>query len=212
MSLFQRKPQQSDPVNYVTVGMNKTLLLVGLGNPGKEYDGTRHNIGFAAIEAFAKSNDFPAWIDKKDLKCQLASLQMADTRVILIKPTTFMNLSGEAVQAVCSFYKVDVNKLTVIYDDLDVEFGQIRLRVGGSAAGHNGVKSIIQHLGQDFGRIRVGIGPKDPVQMDSADFVLQRFGSDQQQHLKELLAETTAVLSETAYGSPLPNETRNFLF
>jgi peptidyl-tRNA hydrolase, PTH1 family len=211
MSLFQSKPQESDPVNYVTIGMNKTLLLVGLGNPGKEYEGTRHNIGFACIDAFARSNDFPAWIEKKDLRCQLASKQLADTRIIIIKPTTFMNLSGEAVQAVCSFYKIDVNKITAIYDELDVDFGQIRLRVGGSAAGHNGVKSIIQHLGEDFGRIRVGIGPKDPPQIDSADFVLQRFSADQQANLKELLVEATAVLSETAYGSPLPNETRSFL-
>lgn len=211
MSLFQRKPQESDPVNYVTVGMNKTLLLVGLGNPGKEYEGTRHNVGFACIDAFAKSNEFPAFIDKKDLKCQLASLQMADTRVILIKPTTFMNLSGEAVQAVCSFYKIEFGKVTVVYDELDVDFGQVRLRIGGSAAGHNGVKSIIQHIGEDFGRIRVGIGPKSPPQIDSADFVLQKFSADQQSHVKELLVETTAVLSETAYGSPLPNETRNFL-
>ena len=211
MSLFQRKPQESDPVNYVTVGMNKSLLLVGLGNPGKEYEGTRHNIGFACLDAFAKSNDFAPWIEKKDLKCQLSSAQLADTRVIIIKPTTFMNLSGEAVQAVCAFYRIHPDQITAIYDELDVDFGQIRLRIGGSAAGHNGVKSIIQHVGDGFGRIRVGIGPKAPPQIDSADFVLQKFNKDQQEHLKELLVEATAVLSETAYGSPLPNETRNFL-
>lgn len=211
MSLFQRRPQESDPVNYVTVGMNKNLLLVGLGNPGEEYDGTRHNIGFACIDDFARRNDFPAWMVKKDLKCLLTSQLMADTRVIVIKPTTFMNLSGEAVQAVCHFYKLDPKQVTVVYDELDIDFGQIRLRVGGSAAGHNGVKSVIQHLGEDFGRIRVGIGPKTPEKIDSAKFVLQKFSKDQQEHLKELLVETSAVLSETAYGSPLPNETRSFL-
>jgi len=211
MSLFQRRPQESDPVNYVTVGINKNLLLVGLGNPGEEYDGTRHNIGFACIDAFAKSNEFPAWMAKKDLKCLLTSQQLADTRVILIKPTTFMNLSGEAVQAVCHFYKLDPHQITVVYDELDVDFGQIRLRIGGSAAGHNGVKSVIQHLGEDFGRIRVGIGPKTPEKIDSAKFVLQKFSKEQQSHMKELLVETNAILSETAYGSPLPNETRSFL-
>jgi len=212
MSLFQRRPQESDPVNYVTVGMNKTLLIVGLGNPGSEYDGTRHNIGFACVDAFAKANDFPAWIAKKDLKCLLTSQLLADTRVILVKPSTFMNLSGEAVQAVCSFYKLDLGQTTVVYDELDVNFGQIRLRIGGSAAGHNGVKSVIQHLGEEFGRIRVGIGPKEPEQIDSAKFVLQKFSKDQQGYMKELLVETTAILSEVAYGSPLPNETRSFLF
>jgi PTH1 family peptidyl-tRNA hydrolase len=211
MSLFQRRPQESDPVNYVTVGMNKSLLLVGLGNPGPEYEGTRHNIGFAALDAFAKANGFPAWTAKKDLKCQLSLQMLADTRVILVKPSTFMNLSGEAVRAVVDFYKLGNHQITAVYDEIDVTFGQIRLRIGGGSAGHNGVKSLIQHLGEDFGRIRVGIGPKTPEQMETADFVLQKFSKDQQAHLKELLIETNAILSETAYGSPLPTETRHFL-
>lgn len=211
MSLFQRKPQESDPVNYVSIGMNKSLVLVGLGNPGKEYEGTRHNIGFACIDAFAKSNGFAPWIEKKDLKCLLTSQTMADTRVILVKPTTFMNLSGEAAQAVSAFYKLNSSQITAIYDELDVDFGSIRLRIGGSAAGHNGAKSLIQHLGEDFGRIRIGIGPKQPLQIDSADYVLQSFSKDQQTHLKELLVEANAILSETAYGSSLTNETRSFL-
>ena len=211
MSLFQRRPQESDPVNYVTVGMNKTLMFVGLGNPGDEYEGTRHNIGFDCLDAFAKANDFPGWQSKKDLNCQLTSHMLADTRSLLVKPQTFMNLSGEAAQAVANFYKLGNNQIIAIYDELDVDFGSIRLRSGGSAAGHNGVKSLIQHLGEDFGRIRVGIGPKTPEQIDSAKFVLQKFNKDQQEHLKELTIESNAILSELAYGSPLPNETRSFL-
>ena len=211
MSLFTNRPQESDPVNYVTVGMNKTLLLVGLGNPGPEYDGTRHNIGFEALDAFAKANEFPAWTAKKDLKCLVSIERLADTRIILIKPTTFMNLSGEALQAVIAFYKLGNNQITVVHDELDIDYGQIRLRVGGGSAGHNGLKSIIQHIGEDFGRVRIGIGPKKPAQIDSADFVLKPFTKDQQAHLKELLVETNAILSETAYGSPLPTETRHFL-
>jgi PTH1 family peptidyl-tRNA hydrolase len=211
MSLFQQKPQESDPINYVTIGMNKSLLFIGLGNPGAEYDGTRHNIGFAALDAFAKANNFPAWQNKKDLKCQLTNLNMGGTRVILVKPQTFMNLSGEAGQAVASFYKIPVENITAIYDELDIDFGQIRLRIGGSAGGHNGVKSMIQHLGEDFGRVRVGIGPKTPEQIDSAKFVLQKFNKDQQEHLPELIIETNAILSELAYGSPLAHETRSFL-
>lgn len=214
MALFQRKPQTSDPVNYFTLGLNKTIMFVGLGNPGSEYDGTRHNIGFAALDAFAKANDFDPWIAKKDLKCQQTSKTFnnnSDTRVILIKPQTFMNLSGEATQAVLAFYKIAPGHITAVYDELDVDFGQVRLRLGGSAAGHNGVKSLIQHLGEDFGRIRIGIGPKSPEQIDSAAFVLQRFNADQQSHIKELHIETNAVLSELAYGSRLANETRSFL-
>jgi PTH1 family peptidyl-tRNA hydrolase len=211
MSLFQRKPQTSDPVNYVTVGMNKTLMFVGLGNPGSEYDGTRHNIGFAALDSFAKANDFPAWQNKKDLKAQQTTMTLADTRIILVKPQTFMNLSGEAAQAVMAFYKIDPSKIIAVYDELDIDFGQIRMRQAGSAAGHNGVKSLIQHLGEDFGRVRVGIGPKMPEKIDSAKFVLQKFNKDQQEHMSELLIETNAILSELAYGSPLAAETRSFL-
>ncbi len=211
MALFQRKPQTSDPVNYFTLGLNKTVMFIGLGNPGVEYDGSRHNIGFACLDAFAKANDFDPWIAKKDLKCQQASKTLGDTRVILVKPQTFMNLSGEAVQAVSSFYKLSPDQITAVYDEMDVDFGQIRLRIGGSAAGHNGVKSLIQHIGEDFGRIRVGIGPKTHEQMDSAAFVLQKFSADQQSHMKVLLTESNAILSELAYGSPLAHETRNFL-
>jgi len=211
MSLFQNKPQSSDPVNYVTFGLNKTIMFVGLGNPGSEYDDTRHNIGFACLDAFAKANNFPAWQNKKDLKCHLASHMLGDTRILLVKPQTFMNLSGEAAQAVAAFYKLDTSKVIAIYDELDIDFGQIRIRQGGSAAGHNGVKSLIQHLGEDFGRIRVGIGPKEPEQIDSAKFVLQRFNKDQQGHMSELIIESNAILSELAYGSPLANETRSFL-
>lgn len=189
-----------------------TLLLVGLGNIGKEYDSTRHNIGFAAIDHFATSNDFPQWIDKRDLKCHFTSHTIGDTRVILIKPTTFMNLSGEAVQATAAFYKIPVDNIAAVYDELDIPFGQIRTRVGGSSAGHNGVKSLIQHLGEGFGRVRIGIGPKQPEQMDTADFVLARFSSEQQTHMNELARESSAILSEYVYsGQKLPTETRYFI-
>lgn len=212
MSLFQNRPQTSDPVNYITVGLNKTLLLVGLGNPGSEYDTTRHNIGFACLDAFVSATStMQPWIHKKDLKCLLSSGQMGDTRVIAIKPTTFMNLSGEAVQAVSNFYRVQLEQTIVVHDELDIDFGQIRMRVGGSAAGHNGIKSVTQHLGEGYGRIRIGIGPKLPEQIDSADFVLQKFNKQQVGHMPELIREVSAVLSELVYGAELQAETRNFL-
>ncbi|HSW98975.1 MAG TPA: aminoacyl-tRNA hydrolase [Candidatus Saccharimonadales bacterium] len=212
MGLFQRRPQVGDTIQYYTLGQNKTLLVAGLGNPGKEYGGTRHNIGFECLDAFAKAANFQPWVDKKSLKCTEASATLGDTRVILIKPTTFMNLSGEAVAAVVNFYKIAAGNIIVVHDELDIPFGQIRLRTGGASAGHNGLKSIIQHIGEDFGRVRVGIGPKEPQQIDSADFVLGRFSKDQQAHISELTREVSAILSEAAFGAgSLPQETRSFL-
>lgn len=213
MSLFTRRPQVSDPVNYITVGLNKTVLIVGLGNPGAEYDGTRHNIGFACIDEFVeKGNDMGDWIAKKDLKCLMSTGRMGEVRVIAIKPTTFMNNSGEAVRAVSDFYKIHPNQTVVVHDELDINFGQIRTRMGGASAGHNGIKSIIQHLGEEFGRVRVGVGPKTPQQIDSADFVLGKFTKEQQADLPSLRREANAILTEHVFsGAALPAETRSFL-
>lgn len=213
MSLFQRRPQVSDPVNYVTVGLNKTILVVGLGNPGAEYDGTRHNIGFECIDEFvAKNSDMGGWVAKKDLKCLMSTGRMGETRVIAMKPTTFMNLSGESVQAVSDFYKIHPNQTVVAHDELDINFGQIRTRMGGASAGHNGIKSIIQHIGEEFGRVRIGVGPKTPEQIDSADFVLGKFTKAQQADLPSLRREANAILTEYVYsGTALPAETRSFL-
>lgn len=212
MSLFQRRPQVGDTIQFYTLSQNKAVLIVGLGNPGKKYDGTRHNIGFDAVDAFVAANEFSPWVEKKDLKCLMTTARLGDTHSIVIKPTTFMNLSGEAVQAVAHFYKIPAEKLVVVHDELDIPFGQIRLRKGGSSAGHNGLKSVIQHLGEDFGRVRIGVGPKEPEQMDSADFVLAPFTAEQKAHFKELSREVSAILSEYAYGDgQLPQETRNFL-
>lgn len=211
MALFQKRPQASDSIQYFTLGQNKNALIVGLGNIGSQYDRTRHNIGFDVVDAFAKANDFPDWIEKKDLKCHFTSLTIADTRVILIKPTTFMNLSGESVQATARFYKVSPEQILAIHDELDIPFGQIRTRIGGSAAGHNGIKSVTQHIGEQYGRIRIGIGPKEPAQIDSADFVLQRFNGDQQAQINNLVKEATAILSEYVYGGQLTAETRSFI-
>jgi len=213
MALFVRRPEElgGTRINFTSYGMNRTVLIVGLGNPGKEYDGTRHNIGFACIDSFAQKNSFDPWIEKKDLKCQLTQTMMNETRVILCKPQTFMNLSGEAVQAVAHFYKIQPDSIVVVHDELDINFGQVRTRVGGSSAGHNGVKSVTEHLGEEYGRVRIGIGPKTPGQIDSADFVLQKFSEKEQANLPKLTREVNAILSEYAYGSPVSAETRSFL-
>jgi PTH1 family peptidyl-tRNA hydrolase len=212
MAWLQKRPQVSDPVNYYSVGLNKTILLIGLGNPGKEYDLTRHNVGFLCIDNFVeKTDEMDAWMAKKNLKCLLSSGQVGDTRVIAMKPTTFMNLSGEAVQAVADFYKINAEHIAVIHDELDIDFGQIRLRVGGSSAGHNGIKSVTKHLGEGYGRIRIGVGPKQPAKIDSTDFVLQKFSKAEQAQLPNLTREVNAILSEYLYGAELPHDTRSFL-
>jgi peptidyl-tRNA hydrolase, PTH1 family len=212
MALFQRKPQTSDPKTFYTVGLNKTILLVGLGNPGKEYELTRHNVGFMTLDHFvSKAESMDDWIEKKDLKCLLSSGRIGENRVIAIKPSTFMNLSGEAVQAVAHFYKIHTDDIVVLHDEIDIDFGQIRIRKGGSAAGHNGIKSVSQHIGEDYGRIRIGIGPKRPDQIPSEDFVLQKFSADEQSQLPNLYTEVNAILTEYLYGSELPHETRSFL-
>lgn len=210
MALFQKKTDTSKVTGLYTLGNNKTVLVIGLGNPEKEYDGTRHNIGFSAVDNFAKSNDFPGWVLKKDLKCQLSIHTLADTRVILCKPATYMNLSGEAAQAVQRFYRVYNPETLAIYDELDIPFGQIRTRVGGSAAGHNGVKSLVQHIGDDFSRIRVGIGNDISEKADSADFVLGKFSKYEQESVPPILRETNSLISDFLAGNFQP-ETRSIL-
>lgn len=212
MAWLQKRPSVSNPTMFYSAGLSKTILLVGLGNPGKEYDLTRHNVGFLCLDEFVrKTDEMQDWLQKKDLKCLISTGQLADTRVIAIKPTTFMNLSGEAVQATANFYKVTPERIAVIHDELDIDFGQIRLRVGGSDAGHNGIKSITKFISEAYGRIRVGVGPKHPAKIDSTDFVLQKFSSEEQAQLPNLTREVNAILSEYIYGAELPHDTRNFL-
>lgn len=212
MALFQRRPQADKPLAYTTTyGMNKSLLIVGLGNPGEDYESSRHNAGFMCLDYFARKNDFGSWQAKKDLKSEITAQTLGDMRVILCKPQTFMNLSGEAVQAVQHFYKLDNAHTVVVHDELDISFGQIRLRVGGSPAGNNGIKSVSQHVGEDYARVRVGIGPKEPEQMDTADFVLQDFSKTEQARLPAMQREVAAILSEYAFGAAFTPETRSFL-
>lgn len=210
MALFQKNPHNNtEKQTLYTLGLNQTVLLVGLGNVGKEYDGTRHNIGFACLDAFVQNQDMPEWMAKKDLKCHISMATIGNTRVIAMKPTTFMNNSGEAVQAVAHFYKVNLDNIIVVHDELDIPFGQIRMRVGGSDAGNNGIKSLINHMGPDFGRVRIGI--KAPTPMESVDFVLAKFDDKEQAQMKNLTRETTAILTEYIFGGQLPHETRTFL-
>lgn len=213
MGLFSKKPiQHSSTAPLYTVSNQKTILIVALGNPGKEYDGTRHNIGFDAIDLFvANKNEFSNWVTKKDLHCQLTSGTLGSSRVIVIKPTTFMNESGRAVQAVQSFYKIPNAQTIAVHDELDIPFGQIRTRQGGGTAGHNGLKSIISHSGDDFGRVRIGINNDHRTKTEEKDFVLKAFSKTEQEKTPALLAEVDSILTEYIYGGSLAAETRSFL-
>lgn len=211
MALFQKKPQISSNLPLYTLGANKSVLIIGLGNPGKEYAGTRHNIGFAILDEFATKNDFPGWVVKKDLKCQLTSANLGENRVILCKPETFMNNSGEAAQAVQHFYRVYNQSTLAVYDELAIPFGTLRTRLGGSDAGHNGVKSLIQHIGDDFGRLRVGIGSETSQKAEATDFVLGKFTKAEQETLSQIVREANALITEYVFSGELPPETRSIL-
>lgn len=210
MGLFQKQPVNNNLPLY-TLGVEKTYLIIGLGNPGKEYSGTRHNIGFDVVDEFALKNNFPAWSSKKDLKCGLTISNLGGNRVILCRPATFMNNSGEAAQAVQRFYKVYNDSTLAVYDELAIRFGQIRTRVGGSDAGHNGVKSLTTHIGEDFRRLRVGIGNDFAPKADASDFVLGRFTEQEQGALKDLRNEACAMITEFIFSGALAHDTRTII-
>lgn len=153
--------------------MAERYLIVGLGNPGFKYANTRHNIGFRCVDALAERHGLS--FDRKQGKALVASGTIAGQPVLLIKPQTYMNLSGDAVSAVANFYRITPDRLLVIFDDLDLPVGTVRIRKSGGAGGHKGMISIIERLGtQEFSRIRVGIG-RPPGRMDPADYVLLPF-------------------------------------
>ena len=162
--------------------------IIGLGNPEKKYDKTRHNIGFDVIDELA--SQMGVQVNTKRHKALCGVGQIGSEKVILVKPQTYMNLSGESVRAVMDFYKLDPTKdIIVIADDISLPTGKIRIRAKGSAGGHNGIKNIIAYLGtQEFPRIKVGVGAKPP-KMDLADYVLSRFGAEEQKIMDEAFGE-----------------------
>lgn len=197
-------------VDY-NISSKNMLVIVGLGNPGKKYDDTRHNIGFVCVDALkASQSEFGAWQEKKDLHAQITSGNFGQTKVILVKPTTYMNESGQAVQAFMNYYKLSSRSLTVVHDELDLTFGQIRTRVGGGPAGHNGIKSITQYIGNEYGRIRIGIDSDSrSEQQDTSDYVLARFSKEEQGNIKLIEREVHSLIIELIYRGELYPETRN---
>jgi PTH1 family peptidyl-tRNA hydrolase len=212
MALFQRRPSFNEETPLFSMGLSKTVLIAGLGNVGDKYINTRHNIGFEVVDALvAAREELGDWQDKKNFKAHVSIGQFADTRVVVIKPTTLMNLSGGAVEAAANFYKIAPSSTLVVHDELDINFGQIRTRTAGSSAGHNGVADIITKIGEGFSRLRIGIGPKHPGQIDSADFVLGKFSKDEMSKIPDLKKETTAILIEYIFSGQINQETRTFL-
>ena len=149
-------------------------LVVGLGNPGDKYENTRHNVGFLTVDQLAEEARVP--VQRLKHRALTNTVELGGARVLLMKPVTYMNLSGEAVGEAARFYKLPPERVLVISDDVSLPVGRLRIRKGGSAGGHNGLKSIIQHLGTDqFPRLRVGVGQKPHPDYDLADWVLGKF-------------------------------------
>lgn len=177
------------------------FLVAGLGNPGRAHLYNRHNIGFMVVDRLAARHGIE--MKRTQNRAIVGSGHMAGQSVILAKPQTFMNLSGESIGPLVNYYKIPLSNIMVVYDELDIPFGVIRLREKGSAGGHNGMRSIIQHLGMEFARMRMGIG-RPPGRMEAAAFVLQDFGRDELPLVSEMLSTAvSAVESFLANGIDL---------
>ena len=175
------------------------FVIVGLGNPGKKYENTRHNVGFMAIDALAEKYGISVTEKKHKALCGTGVIE--GVKVMLVKPQTFMNLSGESVGDVINFYKLDPEEeMLVIYDDISLAPGNIRIRRKGSAGGHNGIKSLISHLGtQGFMRIKIGVGEK-PSGWDLADYVLGHFTEEDISKIKEIMPDVISAAGLMAQG------------
>ena len=176
-------------------------LVVGLGNPGREYERTRHNVGFRAVELLAKQAGVK--LDRAKFRGLTATAALAGQKLLLLKPETYMNLSGEAVQLAAMFYKLPIDRILVLSDDISLPVGKIRVRAEGSAGGHNGLKSVISQLGsQDFPRIRIGVGAKPHPDYDLADWVLSSFGAEEEKALAPALEHAAAAALELIQNGP----------
>ncbi len=170
-------------------------LIVGLGNPGREYERTRHNVGWRTVELLAQ--DAGVKIDRARFRGLTRSCTLAGQKVLLLKPETYMNASGEAVQLAAMYYKIPIDHILVLSDDISLPVGKIRVRAEGSAGGHNGLKSVISRLGsQDFPRIRIGVGAKPHPDFDLADWVLSGFTPEEEKALTPAIEHAAAAALE----------------
>lgn len=168
------------------------FLIVGLGNPGREYEGTRHNAGFMALDAIAEK--YGGEVKRIKFKGLVGECRIAGKKVLLLKPSTFMNLSGQSVREAMSFYKLPPERVLVLFDDINLEPGKLRIRRKGSDGGHNGMKNIIYLSGSDqFPRIKVGVGKKPHPEYDLKDWVLSRFSEKERESLSPALKNAAAA-------------------
>jgi PTH1 family peptidyl-tRNA hydrolase len=166
-------------------------IVVGLGNPGREYSATRHNVGFMAVDELAARWSVANWREKFGA---LVAEHRGEETVLLVKPQTYMNLSGQAVSALVRWHKLDAADIVVIYDDIDLPPGRLRLRPAGGAGGHRGIESLLAHLGKDtFARVRIGVG-RPPEYMETADYVLGRFSVEEQPLMAETVKRAAAAV------------------
>lgn len=183
-------------------------LVAGLGNPGSAYEDTRHNAGFLVIDAFAKTLD-AQWRQDLRLRVYYTDVSLEGNKLRLVKPQSFMNLSGEVLQNVCRYYKVPAGEMVVIYDDINIPLGKVKISVGGSAGGHNGVENTINHCGNDFVRFRIGIGHKEHPEMDLKDHVLGKLSENEKSVLTFQFPQYINDLKYLILNGPL--EAMNFI-
>ncbi len=174
-----------------------TKVLIGLGNPGKEYEKTRHNIGWIVLDTLARDCDAEEFKENKKLRALIAEGRHGSKKIIFVKPLTFMNLSGECTALIKNFYKVENSDITVLYDDIDLPLGTLRYRKEGSGGTHNGMKSIVAHLGENVPRLRLGIDARSDLmkeRMDLSDYVLGSFTKTETPLVKKMLGDAVAFL------------------
>jgi PTH1 family peptidyl-tRNA hydrolase len=173
-----------------------TILILGLGNPGREYESTRHNFGFLLAEALRLQFDFPEWRLEKKFQAEISEGSMGNQKIILARPQTFMNLSGVSAASLSKFYKILPAQVLVLVDDVALPFGAIRFRDCGSSGGHNGLKSLTEHLGtENFPRLRLGIESRTAdSQIATTDFVLGKFSSAEKKILPEILQKARGLV------------------
>ncbi len=176
-------------------------LIVGLGNPGKKYENTRHNVGFIVIDKFYQNNGFSEWKGSKRFKAKFCKAKGVTEQIILAKPETFMNKSGQAVRSLAAFYKIKPHDIWVLHDEIDLPTGKLRISQNASAGGHNGIKSIIEELGtSEFVRFRIGVAGQMRVKISAEKYVLQKFSKEEKAQIDEFLkfavqAINTALIS-----------------
>ena len=183
-------------------GGGPAWLVVGLGNPGPQYENTRHNVGFLAVDEIAERARKP--VQRLKFQALTNQIEYGGVKLLLMKPVTYMNLSGEAVGAAARFYKLPPERVLVISDDVSLPVGKLRIRKSGSAGGHNGLKSIIQHLGSDqFPRVKIGVGEKPHPDYDLADWVLGKFQGEDQKTIAQAVARAADAV-ETILSKGIP--------